>query len=78
MIEAVKAIFEAFKEPFSALGRWLNPDRRREARLRRAIEAAEEIIKILKKQNGYGCFREDKLRQYENHYQKQFDAWKNG
>lgn len=71
-------IFEALKEPLAALGRWLNPDRRREARKDQAIRAADEIIKILKKTNGYGAFSEEKLKQYEKHYQKQFDAWKNG
>ena len=74
----VTEIFEALKEPFTALGRWLNPDRKREARKDAAIEAAEELLKILRRQHGYANWDEKSLKKYEQHYQKRFDAWKLG
>ena len=74
----ITELAKALTEPLSAVGRWLNPDRRREARKDSAIEAAEELLKILRKQNGYGAFTEKKLKQYEEHYQKRFDSWKLG
>ena len=74
----ITQIFEALKEPFTAIGRWVNPDRQRERRKERAIEAAGNLLDILRKEGGYSSFSEKELRKMEKHYQKQFDAWKNG
>lgn len=61
-----------------ALAVWLNPERRERVILLGAIDSAIEIIKILKKQGRYQFFSEQKLKEYELHYQKRLDAWKDG
>lgn len=74
----ISQIFEALKEPFTALGRWVNPDRRREARKDAAIEAAGELIDILRRSGKYKYFSTEKLKRLEVHYQKRFNAWRSG
>lgn len=74
----LNALLKALVEPLTSLGRFLNPDRQRERRKDRAIEAAGNLLDILRKEGGYSSFSEKELRKMEKHYQKQFDAWKNG
>ena len=61
-----------------AIAVWLNPARKERATLLGAIRAAQEIIKILKKQGRYKNFTEAALRKHEIHFQKQLDAWSDG
>ena len=61
-----------------ALATWLNPERRERATLLGAINAAEQIIKILKKQDPYAMCTEKRLKELEVHYTKQFSSWKDG
>jgi hypothetical protein len=74
----ITQIFEALKEPFTALGRWLNPDRHREARKDQAIESAAELFLILRRQGQYKLMADKRLKSLEVHYQKRFDSWRNG
>lgn len=76
-------IIDAIKEPLSALGRFLNPDRRREAKKDLAIRAAERLILIFEAlyehcSDEYRTWDRDKLKDFKIHYKKQFDAWKHG
>ena len=57
---------------------WFNPERREKAVLRGAIEAAEQLILILRKKGRYTEWSDKKLKEYEEHYQKRFDAWRDG
>lgn len=57
---------------------WLDPQRKEVAILREAIESAEQLLMVLRKQGRYADFTEKKLKEYEVHYQKRFDAWKDG
>jgi hypothetical protein len=61
-----------------AVAVWLNPERREKAILRKAIEAAEELFLIIRKQGRYKDKDADYLSKMEKHYQKQFDSWKDG
>jgi hypothetical protein len=62
----------------SVVADWLNPVRRERERLLGAIEAAENLLMILRKQGVYSKMSEKGLADYERHYQKRFDAWKDG
>lgn len=57
---------------------WLDPDKREVRILRSAIGAAKELHKVLRRQGRYQFFSEQKLKEYETHFQKQFDAWEDG
>jgi hypothetical protein len=57
---------------------WLDPERRKVAKLRKAIGAAEELLKIWDKQGRYKDWDSKKLSKYKYHYKKQFNAWKDG
>jgi hypothetical protein len=57
---------------------WLNPDRKEKAILREAIDAAEQLLMILRKQGRYAKMTAIKLKAYEAHYQKRFDSWRDG
>lgn len=59
-----------------AIAVWLNPERKEKVILREAIESAEQLLMILRKQGRYATFTEQQLKEYELHYQKRFDAWK--
>jgi len=72
------SIIKLLTEPLATVSVLLNPDKRKERLLRRAIEAAEELIKVLKREGRYQTFPEKKLQEHEIHFRKQFDAWKNG
>jgi hypothetical protein len=61
-----------------AIAVWLNPERKEKAVLRRAIEAAEQLLMILRRQGRYLTFTDKQLKEHEIHFQKQFDAWKDG
>lgn len=63
---------------FSTIAVWLNPERKERAILRQAIESAEQLLMILRKQGRYATFSQAKLTEYEIHYQKRFDQWKDG
>ena len=62
----------------SVIASWLDPVRRKEVTLLRATGAAEELLKVIRKQGRYEKFTDKKRAEYEIHYQKQFDAWKDG
>ena len=57
---------------------WLDPDRREKVVLRECIEAAEQLLMILRKQGVYATLPEKRVKELEIHYQKRFDAWKDG
>lgn len=61
-----------------AVAVWLNPERKEKAILRGAIGAAEQLLMVLRKEGRYKDFTDAKRIEYEIHYQKQFDAWKDG
>lgn len=71
-------ITSAVSEAVEAISIWLNPERREKVILREAIESAEELLKIFRRQGRYANFSEKQLKEYEVHYQKRFDAWKDG
>jgi hypothetical protein len=72
------SILSAISDMGSAVAVWLNPDRKEKAVLRSAIESAEQLLMILRKEGRYAHFTEKKLKEYEIHFQKRFDAWKDG
>jgi hypothetical protein len=74
----ITQIFEALKEPFTAIGRWLNPDRKREQIKDQALSAAQEIINILDRAGKYDKMQEKLRLKWRKHYQKQFDQWRDG
>ncbi len=88
----IGAVAEALKEPLSALGRWLNPDRKREAVKDRALEAAQELIEIKDEiiiraksafrdgrgKTRYSDEKDGKLSRLEVHFTKQFLNWRDG
>jgi hypothetical protein len=74
----ITQIFEALKEPFTAIGIWLNPQRKELIRLRRAIEAAKELVKVLRKQNPYAKYTDAQRAKWEVHFEKQFERWGRG
>ena len=57
---------------------WLNPERKEKAILREAIDSAEQLLLILRKQGRYEKMKEIKRKAYEAHYQKRFDSWRDG
>lgn len=57
---------------------FFDPDRKEKVILRGAIEAAEQLLLILRKQGRYKFFNDKKLKAYEEHFQKRFDAWRDG
>jgi hypothetical protein len=57
---------------------WLDPKRKELVILREAIESAEQLLMVLRKQGRYSLFTDKQLHEYEEHYQKRFDAWKDG
>ena len=72
------SLSSAIAEAVEAVSSWLNPDKKEKRVLKKALEAAEQLILILRKQGRYALFPEKQLKDYEIHYQKQFDAWKDG
>lgn len=68
----------AIAEILKSLSIFLNPERREKAVLRGAIESAEQLLLILRKQGIYATMDEDRRKKLEIHYQKRFDSWKDG
>jgi len=57
---------------------WLDPVRRERATLLRAIEAGEELMKVIRRKGEYADMSyRDRLKE-ERHYQKRWDSWKDG
>jgi len=61
-----------------ALAVWADPKRREVAKLRLAITAAENLIAIYEKSGIFKSFDDKKLEKYRIHFNKQFEAWKDG
>ena len=61
-----------------AIAEWRNPTRVERATLLRSIEAVEQLLMVLRKQDRYAKFPEKLLKKYEIHFQRQFDSWKDG
>ena len=57
---------------------WLDPEKREKRVLRGAIESAEQLLMILRKSGNYKNMTDKQRTQREVHYQKRFDAWKDG
>lgn len=57
---------------------WLDPEKREKRVLRGAIESAEQLLMILRKQGRYATFSDKSLKEHETHFQKRFDSWKDG
>lgn len=57
---------------------WLNPERKEEHILRGAIEAAEQLIMIYRKEGKYKDITDKKKSKLETHYLKRFNSWKDG
>lgn len=72
------SIVSAVSEVAEALAVWLNPEKKERIVLLRAIESAAELLKILRKEGRYKNFTEKQLKEYEIHFQKRFDAWRDG
>ena len=72
------SITSAVSEAVTAISIWLNPERKEKIILRKAIAAAEELLKIERREGIYTTMKESKRIEYLRHYQKQFDAWKDG
>jgi hypothetical protein len=68
---AVSAVAEA-------VAGWLDPEKREKRVLRGAIESAEQLLMILRKQGNYKHMTDKQRTQREVHHQKRFDAWKDG
>ena len=68
----------AIAEAVEAISVWLNPAKREVRVLRGAIEAASELLLILRKEGKYEKMPDKRLKQLEVHYQKQFDSWRDG
>lgn len=64
--------------PIEAVSIWLNPQRKTEIVLRRAVEAAEQLILIYQKRGVYLGMKPERLKKFETHYLKRFEAWKDG
>ena len=88
----ITEVAKALTEPFITVGRWLNPDRRREATKDRAIEAVQELLDIKdemilrsnsvfkdsRNKSKYALFKDHRLLKYEAHYKRQFINWRDG
>lgn len=61
-----------------AVAVWLNPERKERAVLREAIESANQLIMILRKEGRYKDMTDAQLAKYEIHYNKRFESWKDG
>jgi hypothetical protein len=72
------SITSAVSEAVTAISLWLNPERKEKIILRRAIGAAEELLKIERKEGIYEKMAVHKRIDYLRHYQKQFDSWRDG
>lgn len=72
------SIPSAVSAAVESISDWLNPEKKEKRILRRAIEAAEQLLMILRKQGRYEKMPPKKLAEHETHFQKQFDAWKDG
>ncbi len=72
------SILSSFSKMGEALAIWLNPERKERAILREALDAAEQLLLILRKQGRYAKMTGIKLKAYEAHYQKRFDSWRDG
>lgn len=72
------SITSAVSSVAESIAVWLNPERREKVILREAIESAEQLLMILRRQGRYATFTDKQLKEYEIHYQKRFDAWKDG
>jgi cell division inhibitor SulA len=57
---------------------WLDPEKREKRVLRAAIESGEQLLMILRKQGRYATFSEKALKEHEIHFQKRWEAWKDG
>ena len=72
------SITSAVSEAVTAISIWLNPERKEKIILRKAIGAAEELLKIERKEGRYKDISFSDRTNLKVHYQKQFDAWKDG
>ena len=72
------SIASAVSSAVESISIWLNPERKEKIVLRRAIEAAEQLLMILRQQGQYEDMNGVKRFKLEKHYQKQFDQWKDG
>ena len=72
------SIFSSISKIGEVIAIWLDPARKEKVILREAIESAEQLLMILRKEGRYASFDEKKLKEYEIHYQKRFNAWKDG
>lgn len=68
----------AIAEVLETIAIWLNPKRRELVILRKAIEAAEQLLALLRREGRYAKMTDAKRAQYEIHFQRQFDAWRDG
>jgi hypothetical protein len=57
---------------------WLDPERREKAVLRKAIEAADELLRIYEHSGRYQGMPDKKIQLLKIHYYKQWNAWKDG
>lgn len=72
------SIQSAVASAVEAVSNWLDPDKKEKRVLREAIEAAEQLLLILRRKGRYKDWDSRKLDMYEIHFQKRFDAWKDG
>jgi cytochrome c556 len=72
------SITSAVSEAVTAISIWLNPERKEKIILRKAIGAAEELLKIYRKETPYDTMPVHRVMDLEVHYRKQWLAWKDG
>lgn len=72
------SIPSAIAEAVEAISNLLNPGKREVRVLRGAIEAGDELLMILRKEGKYQKMPDKRLKQLEIHFQKRWDAWKDG
>lgn len=72
------SVLSAVTEIAKSVAIWLNPERKEKLILRGAIESAEQLLLILRREGKYKDLPVQKLFDLERHYQKRFDSWKDG
>lgn len=72
------SIPSALAEVAGALASFLNPKERERRVLRRAIEVANELFLIYKKEGEYKDMSTSRYNKVRIHYEKQWRAWSDG
>lgn len=77
-MEKIKDLAKPLAEIGASIAAWLNPQRRMIETYKGAIESAEQLMDIYTKQGRYKDMSDKELKEFEVHYLKRFDSWKDG